>query len=97
MVVTVLDAEVPAERVPALTAAYEEAARGAIPPGLVRSVLLRDSADATHWRIETTWGSRDALMAMRSAGTPRGVQIFRAAGAEPTLTIFEVVAELPPQ
>jgi heme-degrading monooxygenase HmoA len=96
MVVTVLEAQIAQERVAALTAAYEEAAQASVPPGLVRSVLLRDSTDAMRWRIETTWASRDALTAMRSAGTPRGVQIFRVAGAEPTLTIFDVVAELPP-
>jgi len=96
MVVTLLTAQVVADRVPVLTAAYRDAAQGPLPPGLLRSVLLRDSTDHTQWRIETTWASRDALTAMRATGTPRGVQIFRLAGAEPTLTIFDVVAELPP-
>ncbi len=44
------------------------------------------------------WESPEALAAMRGSGTPRGIQIFRAAGAEPTLSILEVVATLsPPQ
>jgi hypothetical protein len=34
---------------------------------------------------------------MRASGTPRGIQIFRAAGAEPTVSILEVVATLSPQ
>jgi quinol monooxygenase YgiN len=96
MVVTVLEAQVAQDRVAALTAAYQEAVQGPVPHGLVRSVLLRHSTDGTRWRIETTWSSRDALAAMRNTGTPRGIQIFRAAGAEPTLTIFDVVADLPP-
>jgi hypothetical protein len=46
------------------------------------------------WRIETLWESRQALDAMRGTGTPRGVQIFRAAGAEPSLTVLDVRDEL---
>jgi hypothetical protein len=32
---------------------------------------------------------------MRSAGTPAGILMFRAAGAEPTLSVFEIVDALP--
>jgi hypothetical protein len=32
---------------------------------------------------------------MRGQGTPAGVLIFRAASAEPTLTIFDLVREIP--
>ena len=53
--------------------------------------LLRDSRDPNRWRIQTWWESREALAAMRNAGTPEGVLMFRAAGAEPALSIFEVV------
>ena len=38
--------------------------------------------------------SRAALDAMRQTGTPAGVLMFRAAGAEPTLTVFDVVASI---
>ena len=96
MLVTALEAQVSDERVSALTAAYRDATRGPMPPGLMRSVLLRHSADPTRWRIETTWASSEALAAMRGTGTPRGILIFRAAGAEPTLTILDVVEELQP-
>lgn len=94
MVVTVLEAYVPVEREEHLQAAYRQAAQDALPPGLVRSVLLRATSDPTLWRIATLWQSREALDAMRGTGTPRGVQIFRAAGAEPTLSILEVADEL---
>lgn len=93
MLVTVLEGQVAQEQVAALTAAYQEAARSPLPAGLLRSVLLRHSTDETRWRIETTWSSRAALAAMQGTGTPRGIQIFRVAGAEPTLTILDVVAE----
>lgn len=96
MVLTILEAQVASGREGALRAAYQDAAGGPFPPGLVRSTLLRAANDPSVWRIETLWEARGALEAMRSAGTPRGVQIFGAAGAEPTLSVFEVVAALAP-
>jgi quinol monooxygenase YgiN len=92
---TVLEAHVEPGREAALLAAYQDAAREPVPPGLVRSALLRDVNDSTLWRIETVWESHEALEAMRRGGTPRGLQIFLSAGAQPSLTIFDVAAELP--
>ncbi len=96
LVITVLEARVANERATDLQAAYAEAARGPFPPGLLRSTLLRDINDSTLWRIETVWESREALAAMRAAGKPRGVQIFEAAGAVPSLSVFDSIAELGP-
>jgi len=96
LVVTVLEARVAPQRVTDLQAAYAEAATGPFPPGLVRSTLLCDAQDPTRWRIETVWQSHAALAAMRHAGKPRGVQIFEAAGAQPSLSIFETMADLAP-
>lgn len=91
-IVTALEARVQPERVVELRAAYAEAGRGPFPAGLVRSALLQMSKDPEVWRIETEWESHDALMAMRGLpGEPRGVHIFGAAGAQPTLEIFETV------
>lgn len=96
-VVTVLDATVAPERAADLQAAYAEAAQGPFPPGLVRSTLLQLPSDPTQWRIETTWESREALTAMRQAGgKPKGIQIFEAAGAQPSVSFFDVVADLVP-
>ncbi|HXJ31787.1 MAG TPA: antibiotic biosynthesis monooxygenase [Gemmatimonadales bacterium] len=96
LVVTVLEAHVAPERAGDLQAAYRDAAAGPFPPGLVASILLRHASDPTHWRIETTWQSHEALAAMRGAGKPRGLQIFEAAGASPSLSVFDRVAELAP-
>lgn len=96
MVLTVLEARVAQAREVVLQTAYRDAAQGSFPPGLVRSALLRAANDPTVWRIETLWESREALEAMRGTGTPRGVQIFRAAGAEPALSVLDVVAVLSP-
>jgi hypothetical protein len=97
-VLTVLEAHVPESRQADLLSAYRSAAHDAFPAGLVRSTLLQGTNDRTLWRIETLWESREVLEAMRGKGTPRGLQIFRAAGAEPTLAILDVLDQLsPPQ
>jgi quinol monooxygenase YgiN len=95
MVLTVLEAHVPLGQEAALQAAYDAAAAGPLPSGLVRSELVRDSRDATRWRIQTWWADRAALEAMRSQGTPAGVLMFRAAGVEPALAIFDIVGRIP--
>ena len=98
MVLTVLEATVAPERAADLQAAFRNAATQ-VPPGLVRSHLVTAAADPTRWRIETFWTSREALAAMRqTAGTPAGVLMFRAAGAEPTLSVYDVAftIEAPP-
>jgi hypothetical protein len=95
-VLTVLEAQITPERQDDLKAAYHEAVVDSPPPGLVRSMLVQDINDRMLWRIETLWESREALAAMRGTGTPRGVLIFRAAGAEPVLAVLEVIEELTP-
>jgi len=97
MVLTILEATVAPERAPDLQAAFRGAANH-VPPGLIRSHLVSAAAEPTRWRIETLWTGREALAAMRQAGTPAGVLMFRAAGAEPSLSLYEVAAtiEAPP-
>jgi hypothetical protein len=95
-VITVLEARVAADREAELQSAYSAAAAGPFPVGFMRSSLLRLAEDPTVWRIETTWQSHEALAAMRGAGKPRGVLIFEAAGATPTLKVFDEVARLEP-
>ena len=91
MVVTVLEAAVSPERAAELRTAFQSAG-AELPPGLLRTDLLVARDERTRWRIQSLWASADALAAMRRAGTPAGVLMFRAAGAEPTLTVFQVVA-----
>jgi hypothetical protein len=93
MVLTVLEATVAAERTADMQAAFR-GATGHPPPGLIRSHLVSAAADPTRWRIETLWASREVLAAMRQAGTPAGVLMFRAAGAEPSLSLYDVVATI---
>lgn len=97
MIVTTLEARVASSAQAALRKAYADAADESLPPGLVSSTLMLDANDATRWIIETLWESPEALNAMRKTeSTPRGVSIFRAAGAEPTLNMFIVERTLSP-
>lgn len=92
VIITVLEATVSLDRADDLIAAYREGI-AALEPGLVETSLVRSLADPTSWRITTTWRDREALQTMRESGqTPRGILFFRAAGTEPALSIFEVVA-----
>ena len=82
MVMTVLEAHVAPEKGAALEGAFNQAIKE-LEPGIVQTFLLHGSADPTLWRIATLWRSRQALSEMRASGvTPRGVLIFREAGAE---------------
>jgi hypothetical protein len=91
MVLTVLEAEIDPGRERELMASYREAAGETPPPFLVRSFLVRSTEKRSRFRIMTVFRSAEDLAAMRSSGTtPRGVQIFNAAGADPTLEVFEI-------
>jgi len=94
MIITILDANVTAGREADLQMAFRAAEQAPRPAGLLNRRLLRDRRDQTRWQIATLWERADALNAMRSAGTPAGVLIFRAAGAEPTLSVWDVAHEL---
>ncbi len=92
MVMTVLEAHVPSDRWSALEEAYQ-AGIANLDPGITQTFLVHSASDPTVWRIITIWESREALNTMRNSGeTPRGVLMFRAAGAEPALSVFEVAA-----
>ncbi len=93
MVMTILEARVAPEKFAALENAYREGIQK-LDPGIVQTFLIHSIQDSALWRIITIWASRAALDAMRQSGeTPRGVLMFRAAGAEPTLTLFDVAAD----
>lgn len=92
MVTTVLEARVAPEQWATLESTYREAIK-ALDTGIVQTSLLQEQKDAQVWQIATVWESRGALEAMRASGqTPRGVLIFREAGAEPVLRVFAVQA-----
>ena len=92
MVLTILEAQVAPEKASTLQDMYQTEITQ-LTDGIVQTFLIQASREPTGWRILTFWENRAALDKMRASGeVPRGVVMFRAAGAEPTLTIFEVVA-----
>jgi hypothetical protein len=95
MVITILEAHVDAERWAALQDDYKKRTVQ-LPPQMVHTFLLQDVVDPTLWRILSVWKSRETLNQMRNSGeTPEGVVMFRNAGAEPKLSIFNVPASAP--
>lgn len=92
MVITILEAHVAPENLDALKQAYQDGIQQ-LESQIVQTFLINSTTDSTLWRIVTVWHSREALQEMRrSTETPRGVLMFRAAKAEPTLSVFDVIA-----
>ena len=95
MVITILEAHVDADRSSDLEQDFKQRTNK-LPPQMMQTFLLQDTADKTLWRIVSVWKSRDALQEMRSSGeTPAGILMFRSAGAEPQLSVFNVPAAAP--
>lgn len=91
MVMTVLEAHVPTTRLSEVERVFREG-MSPLPPEITESYLVRDSEDPSLFRLNTVWQSMEALQAMRRSGVkPKGVQMFEAVGANPRLSIFEVV------
>ncbi|MDO8567322.1 MAG: hypothetical protein Q7R57_01245 [Dehalococcoidales bacterium] len=80
MLMTVLEATVAPDNWSKLEKAYNEQSRQ-LDTGMSQTFLLHDTRDAGVWRIATVWKSREALDEMRKLGTPKGVIMFREAGA----------------
>ena len=92
MVITILEAHVGMENWAAFQDDYKKRTLQ-LPPQMVQTFLVQNTADQTLWQIISVWKSREALDEMRNSGeTPEGVVMFRNAGAEPKLSIFEVPA-----
>ena len=90
MIMTVLEAMVPKEKWAALEQRFRTAGEQ-LPPQITHSCLVQSTSDPTLWRIVTVWRDREALQAYKQAvETPEGVLMFRSAGAEPTLSSFDV-------
>jgi len=91
VVVTMLEAQVTEDQAELLVEAFRGAG-DSLPPFILETFLL-NVRGSDLWRIVTVWASQDALDQYRSqVETPEGVRMFRAAGAEPTLSIHDVRA-----
>ena len=91
MIITQLEARVSPEKLNALQAAFDRGVQH-LPAAIEQSFLVQDRTDQDVWRVITIWKSQEALQGYRqSVETPEGIVMFREVGAEPTLTISEVV------
>jgi len=94
MVMTVLEATVEPASWDKLKQAFSVGSSRR-PKQIVDGYLVQSKDDPTLWRAISLWQSREALEEYRrSVEVPGGVLIFRAAGAEPRLAIFDVVNQL---
>ena len=95
MVITILEAHVETNNWSTFQNDFQ-ARTVELPPQMLQTFLLQDRADETLWCIVSVWKSREALDEMRKSGeTPTGVLMFRNAGAEPKLSIYNVPASAP--
>jgi hypothetical protein len=92
-VITILEAKVSEDKWDVLRKGYLGLKKGR--GGPLQSFLTQLKDDPSAWRIITVWKDMETLQKMRSSTeVPGGVLVFRNAGAEPTLTIFEVKEEI---
>ena len=93
MVMTILTAQVQAERWPEMVSMYQEGGKHK-PPQLVQGFLVQSSEDPTRWQTVCIWQSPEALEEYRASGMPGGVQMFRSVGAEATEEEFDVAHQM---
>ncbi len=93
MVMTILEAHVAPENWATLEQASQQGG-SRLPAQMAQVFLVQSAQDATLWRLISLWRGRAALEDyQRSVETPGGVLLFRAADAEPALSIFEVAVQ----
>ena len=89
MIVTAVDAVVPAAREAELIEGFRRVTAASRPDGLIRSELLRGPEG--HWRIQTTWRDREAVIALRASGEPPAAsRLLDSVGATHTHDVFTV-------
>ena len=91
MIMTSLEAHVEPAKQDLLKQAFKKELASRL-PGATEGVLTQSSSDPTLWRLNGFWESLEVFENYRrSVGVAAGILIFRAAGAEPSMSIFEVV------
>lgn len=94
-VMTVLEADVPADRWGDLSEMYRRAGEQ-LPSQMLHAFLVQSSTVPARWRGIAIWRSRAALEEYRrSVQTPTGIAMFQAVGAHPEVTLWDVGAAYP--
>jgi quinol monooxygenase YgiN len=87
VVVTVVDTTVDPSQETDLVEGFRALVAGGLPEGLIRSDLLRGQGGA--WRIQSTWRDREAIAALRAAGTGHAAaQLLEGLGLVPAQAVF---------
>ncbi len=88
MAAAIAEAPLTREQAAALAALMDEA-RPTRPAGVVTAALLYEGGMAT---LVACWASRDELdRYLEEVDVPRGVELMRRVGAEPTLRVVELL------
>jgi quinol monooxygenase YgiN len=82
-----MKAQVPPDMEERLLLAYDFVMRNR-PPGIVQSMLTKDTHDSTTWRIYTIWESQEALEAYYESTVESGVLM-------PSARVFQLVEIVP--
>ena len=94
-IITILEAGVSQEKWDTLRKAYGAIKEKRPQPMPLQSFLLQKRENPKLWQIVSVWEDMKVLQKMKSSGeTPAGILVFREAGAEPTLSIFEAKEEI---
>ena len=94
-VMTVLEADVAADRWTELAEMYRKAGER-LPSQMLHSFLVQSATERSRWRGISIWRSRAALEEYRrSVQTPEGIAMFQAVGAHPVVSLWDVGAVLP--
>jgi len=87
MVMSILEGDLPPDKAAKLESNFAEYIK-ALEPGVVQTSFIRNGAKC---KVITLWESKEAISAMKVKGTPKGVLLFRYAGVEPALLVYDVV------
>jgi heme-degrading monooxygenase HmoA len=86
-VMSILEGDLPPDKAAKLEANFAEYAK-ILEPGIVQASLIRNAGKC---KVITLWESKEAYSSMKSRGTPKSVLMFRYAGVEPSLLVYDVV------
>ncbi len=89
-VVTMVTGKVPAGKRLEFEGGYSSIKNSVLPPGLERSLLLKNTGTPEAYTIESIWTTREALEAMRSRGKPKAAALFEQVGVSPKIEIHDV-------
>lgn len=92
MVITILEAKVAIEKISSLRKNFLTILKDK-PPSIVKTYLLQEIKNPGICKIVTVWKSTEDLKQMQKKGTPAGVLLFREFGAEPILSVHEIIGQ----